>query len=167
MDDLEIIRQVLAQHKVIFGQLESASESVSDMEALLKLEKARADLNLGYQKTLTEKRAEIERIIAPIDRGLRKHYSFEEEVLPPMLGRVLTKALISEHKHLLFQMEQMISLLTEINAEGLTQSQALGKESLIYERLDNLRRNKMDHLNREEAILLTLQNVIELKTKNP
>jgi iron-sulfur cluster repair protein YtfE (RIC family) len=137
------------------------------MEALLKLEKARAELNLGYQKTLTEKREEIERIIAPIDRGLRKHYSFEEEVLPPMLGRVLTEALISEHKHLLFQMEQMISLLTEINAEGLTPAQALGKESLIYERLDNLRRDKLDHLNREEAVLLTLQNVIELKTKYP
>lgn len=165
MDNLEIIRAVLAQHKVIFGQLESAQESVNDMEALLRLEKARADLTLGIRETLSQKRDQLEKIITPLDDGLRKHYTFEEEHLPPLLGRVLTEALLFEHKKLLLQMEQTSSLIFSIKVEGLTRAEEMEKESLIYERLDSLRQNKLDHLNREEAVLLTLQNVLELGAK--
>jgi hypothetical protein len=165
MDNLEIIRQVMAQHKVILCQLESASESVSDMEALLRLEKARTGLTLGFNYTLEEKRNQLEKIMVPLNRGLRKHYTFEEETLPSLLGRVLTEALIFEHKKLLLEMEQTMSLLTNVKLEGLNHAEEVAKESLIYERLDSLRQHKLDHLNREEAILLTLQNVIELQTK--
>ena len=107
MDNLEIIKEILAQHKAIFGQLESAHESVNDMEALLRLEKARSDLTSNVRQTLSQKRDQLEKIITPLDRGLRKHYAFEEENLPPLLGRVLTEALFFEHKQLLFQMEQL------------------------------------------------------------
>jgi hypothetical protein len=165
MDNLEIIKAVLTQHKVIFGQLKSAHESVNDMEALLRLEKARADLTLNVRQTLSQKRDQLEKIMTPLDQGLRKHYAFEEEHLPPLLGRVLTEALFFEHKQLLSEMEQTSSLIFGIKVEGLTRAKEMEKESLIYERLDNLRRNKLDHLNREEAVLLTLQNVLELQTK--
>jgi hypothetical protein len=165
MDNLEIIRQVLAQHKVISGQLKSAGDTVSDMEALLRLEIARTDLTMGFQSKLAEKRSRLQQIMAPIDRGLRKHYAFEEEMLPPLLGRVLTEALVFEHQQLLLQMEQTISFLQGIEVEGLTRAEEMKKESLIYDRLDTLRRHKLDHLNREEAVLFTLQNVIEIQTK--
>jgi hypothetical protein len=164
MNNLEIIITVLAQHKVIFGQLESAQESMNDMEALLRLEKARTDLTVNVRQTLAQKRDKLESIISPLDQGLRKHYAFEEEYLPPLLGRVLTEALFFEHKQLLFQMEQANSFILGINVSGLTRVEEMNKESLIYGQLDNLRRNKLDHLNREEAVLLTLQNIVELQT---
>jgi hypothetical protein len=165
VDNLEIIRQVLAQHKVILGQLKSAGDTVSDMEALLRLESARTDLTMGFQQTLGEKMSRLEKIIAPIDQGMRKHYTFEEEMLPPLLGELFTEALILEHKQLLLQMEQTLSFVKGIEVEGLTRAEEMKQESLIYDRLDILRRRKLDHLNREEAVLLTLQNVIEVKTK--
>ena len=165
MDNLEIIKEILAQHKAIFGQLESAHESVNDMEAFLRLEKARSDLTSNVRQTLSQKRDKLEKIVTPLDRGLRKHYAFEEENLPPLLGRVLTEALFFEHKQLLFQMEQTSSLIFNIKVKGLTRAEEMEKESLIYEQLDSLRRNKLDHLNREEAVLLTLQNVLQFQTK--
>ena len=165
MDNLEIIQQVLAQHQVIMGQLKSAGDTVSDMEALLRLETARTDLTMGFQQTLAEKQRQLEKMIEPIDQGLRKHYAFEEEMLPPLLGPILTEALIFEHKQLLLLMEQTTTFVKGIGVQGLIRAEEMKNESLIYDRLDNLRRHKLDHLNREEAVLLTLQNVIEVKAK--
>lgn len=165
MKNLEIISEVMAQHKALIGQLESASDSVSDMEALLRLERARSDLVLGFHKKLSEKSSQLEQIIIPLDRGLRAHYTFEEQTLPPLLGRTLTEALIFEHKQLLYEMDQAISLISNAKVEGLTHNEEMEKESEIYQGLDNLRQKKMDHLNREDAILLTLQNVIQLQTE--
>ena len=62
-------------------------------------------------------------------------------------------------------MEQTSSLIFNIKVKGLTRAEEMEKESLIYEQLDSLRRNKLDHLNREEAVLLTLQNVLQFQTK--
>lgn len=165
MDNLEIIRQVLAQHKVIFGQLKSTGESVSDMEALLRLETARADLTLGFQHTLSEKRDQLEKIISPLDRGLRKHYAFEEEMLPPLLGPALTEALKTEHRDLLSEMQKMIFMLNNTRLEGLSHLDEISQEAIMSNSLRNLQGQKLDHQKREEALLLTLQLILEEKAK--
>lgn len=161
MDNLEIIREVRAQHKVIFGQLDSAQDYLNDMQALLRLEKGRSNYTLGIRDTFPQKREELEKIMNPLEQGLRKHYSFEEEYLPPLLGDILTDALIFEHKQLLLDVREACSLISHIRVEGLTRAERMEKDSLIYDRLDSLRYKKLDHLNREESILLTLENLLE------
>lgn len=165
MDNLEIIRLVLAQHKVIVGQIESAKGSVSDMGDLLNLEGARSDMMLAFQQKLSDKLNDLGKKLSPLDKGLRRHYAFEEQYLPPLLGELLTEALVLEHKQLLIQMEETTSFISGVKTEGLTRIEELEKETLVYQRLDGLRRNKLDHLNREEAVLLTLQSVLETEKR--
>jgi hypothetical protein len=161
MNTSEIINAVLAQHKVIVGQIDIAGDAVGDLAAVLKLEGARGDLTTGFKQTLEQKMSRLEEVIAPLDRGLRNHYQFEEDVLPPLLGRVLTQALFFEHKQLLVLMAQASSLIAAAKGADLTRAEQMSKESVLYDCLDELRAAKLDHLTREEAILVTLQEVAE------
>jgi hypothetical protein len=89
MEASEIIKAVLAQHKMIVSQIDKASDTVGDLAAVLRLERARGDMTTAFQQTLDQKLSRLEEVLAPVDRGLRNHYQFEEDVLPPLLGRVL------------------------------------------------------------------------------
>jgi hypothetical protein len=159
MEASEIINAVLAQHRVIVGNIDTAGDVVGDLAALLRLERARGDLTTGFRQTLDQKLSRLEEVIAPLDRGLRNHYRFEEDVLPPLLGRVLTQALFFEHEQLLLLMDQASSLIATAKGADLAHDEQMSRESVIYYCLDELRGAKLDHLTREEAILLTLQKV--------
>ena len=164
MEASEIIKAVLAQHKMIVSQIDKASDTVGDLAAVLRLERARGDMTTAFQQTLDQKLSRLEEVLAPVDRGLRNHYQFEEDVLPPLLGRVLALALFSEHKQLLRLMDQATSLIATAKGADLTRDEQMSKESAIYDCLDELRGAKLDHLTREEAILVTLQEVAGSRT---
>jgi len=117
-----------------------------------------------HRQTLDQKLSRLQEVIAPLDRGLRNHYRFEEDVLPPLLGRVLTQALFFEHEQLLLLMDQAASLIAAAKGVDLAHDEQMSKESAIYDCLDELRGAKLDHLTREEAILVTLQEVAGSRT---
>jgi hypothetical protein len=48
MEDLEIIRKVMDQHILVVDQLNSISTTMSDKDALYIVEKAQADLAVGF-----------------------------------------------------------------------------------------------------------------------
>jgi Hemerythrin HHE cation binding domain len=164
MEATEIISAVMAQHKVIVSQIDTTGDAVGDLAAVLRLERARGDLTSSFRQTLDQKLSRLQQVIAPLDRGLRNHYRFEEDVLPPLLGRVLTLALFSEHKQLLRLMDQATSLIATVKGADLTRDEQMSKESAIYSCLDELRGAKLDHLTREEAILVTLHEVVRSQT---
>ena len=161
MDSLTIIKRVMDEHRVIMGRLKLVGESLSDKEALISIEEARAGLINDYKSTTSEKRSKLEQTLTVLQAGLKNHYAFEEETLPPLLGELLMEALKLEHKELLAEMERVKALIHNVNFEGLTRSELLNEESLMYESINRIRRQKEDHLNREETMLMMLQKVLE------
>jgi hypothetical protein len=61
----------------------------------------------------------------------------------------------------------VISKIGKIKLEGLNHQSEISQEANMSKLLNTLRDKKLDHQKREEAILLTLQNICEEKTKRP
>ena len=108
MNDLEIIQSVMDQHKVLLDQIDSLSQTMSDKDALALLERAQKQLAVDFRRTLITRQRDLVETLKTIADGLKKHYAFEEEKLPPLLGSLLTEALIIEHKDLLSEMQKAI-----------------------------------------------------------
>ena len=84
-----------------------------------------------------------------------------------MLGKLLTEAMIIEHKNLIAEMRKVISKIGKIKLEGLNHESEINQEAIMSKLLNTLRDKKLDHQRREEAILLTLQKICEEKTERP
>jgi hypothetical protein len=167
MEDLEIIRSVMDQHKVLLDQIDSVNQSMSDKDALIRLEKAQAELAVDFRQPLTARHYNLIESLKAVERGLKRHYDFEEEKLPRLLGPLLTEALIIEHKDLMSEMQKVISAVSNVNLKGLSHVDEMHQEAIMSETLTALRNKKLDHQKREEAALLTLQYICEEKAKQP
>jgi hypothetical protein len=167
MDDLEIIRSVMDQHKVLADQIDKVNASMSDKDALLRLEKAQAELAVDFRQPLNVRQRSLIEMLKTMAQGLKKHYDFEEEKLPPLLGTLLMEALIIEHRDLLSEMQKAISTIDRINLKGMSHIDEDSQEAIMNQSLSNLRNKKLDHQKREEATLLTLQYILEEKAKQP
>lgn len=165
MEDLEIIRSVMDQHKVLADQIYSVGVSLSDKDALLRLERAQAELAVNFRRPLSERLASLIEHMTVIDQGLRNHYAFEEEKLPPLLGPLLTKALKIEHQDLLSDMQKVMFTIKNTRLEGLSHIDEISQEAIMSSSLRDLQSKKLDHQKREEALLLTLQIILEEKAK--
>jgi hypothetical protein len=64
-------------------------------------------------------------------------------------------------------MQKVISKIAKIKLEGLNHESEISQEAIISQLLITLRDKKLDHQKREEAILLTLQNICKEKAKRP
>lgn len=165
MDYLAIIRRIMDEHKAVVERFKLAGESLNDREALTGLEKVREDLMADFKSTAFEKQEKLEQALTLLENGLKNHYDFEEEALPFLMGELLTEALTLEHKQLLSGIEQARSVIKSVRLEGLSRDEQLNEESVMYGLINRLRRQKEDHLNREEAILIMLQKALEERAK--
>lgn len=167
MEDLEIIRKIMDQHKVLADQINFTTMTLSDKDALLVLEKAQADLAVDFRRSLKARRDLVIESLTLAEKGLKNHYDFEEQMLPPLLGQLLTQGLIIEHKDLMAEMRRVISLIGNIDLKGLSRADEITQEAIMSESLSALRSKKSDHQKREEAMLQTLLYICEEKAKNP
>lgn len=165
MEDLEIIRSVMGQHKVLQDQIDSVNQTMSDKDALLRLEKAQAELAVDFRRPLAARQEELVETLKIVAQGLKRHYDFEEEKLPSLLGPLLMEALIIEHKDLVSEMQKALTTIGSINLKGLSHIDVMSREVIISKTLSDLRNKKLDHQKREEAMLLTLQYILEEQAK--
>ncbi len=86
MEDLEIILKVMDQHEILQERFGSVSAIMSDRRALTLIDEAKDELGLRWSLSLAERRRYLVESLVTIEEGIKRHYDFEEEVLPPLLG---------------------------------------------------------------------------------
>ena len=99
-DELEIINRVIEEHRKVRQDLKLAGDSTTDREAIASLQKARKDWVPGRLEILAEKQKKLQQTVSALDEGLTRHFGYEEEYLPPILGKLLTQALLFEHREI-------------------------------------------------------------------
>jgi hypothetical protein len=166
MEDQEIIHRVLDQHMVLQDQINFVSATMSDKDALLRLEKAQAELAVDFRRPLNERRTHLLESLKIVAHGMENHYTFEEEMLPPLLGKLLTEALIIEHSSLKLEMQKLIIAITDIDLKGLSLVDEISQEDIMNGLLRELRNKKLDHQKREDAVLATLERIIDKEDEN-
>ena len=165
-DYLAIVRRIIEWHQTIREHVKLVGDSISDREALISLERTRADWVPGRPGLLAETQKKLQRVMSFLDDGLKKHFAYEEEVLPPLLGELLMRALILEHRETMKEINEGKSIAAQTGLEGLSREELLSKESQIQETINSMGRLVEEHLAKEERILEMLQRALEDKGQN-
>jgi len=163
MDDLAIISRVLEEHRAIKGHIKLVGDSISDQEALASLTQARADWIPGQQEILAEKQKKLQRALSFLYEGLKKHFSFEEELLPPLLGELLMRALILKHMEIIKQISEVKPIVADIKLEGLSRDELLSEESFIQRAINKTCQLVEYHTEEEEVILEMVERALREK----
>lgn len=162
-DNLTIINSVIEEHHTIRGHVKLVGEGVTDLEAFFSLQRARPDWILSSLETIAEKQARLQQTMSFLDEGLRNHFAVEEMELPPLLGELLTEALVLEHQEIRRKINEAKAIVSDTKLEGLSQKELLSKKSQIQEKIDNLLNVVEKHAADEETILKMLKRALEYK----
>jgi hemerythrin len=162
-DNLAIINRTIEEHHTISSHMKLVGDSISDLEALFSLQKARPDWILSSAETLSERQGKLQQTISALDEGLKNHFSFEEKLLPPLFGEFLMQALILEHRGIKKQIDEAKSLVANTKLEGLSQKELLAKKSQLQQKVENILQLVEEHAGKEETILKMLKKALEAK----
>jgi hypothetical protein len=163
-DNLALVKRVIEEHHNIRRNVKLVGDSVSDLEALFSLQKARPDLILSSPEELKEKQEKLQQTLSYLEEGLKNHFGFEEKLLPPLFGEFLIKALIIDHRAIKKQIDAAKSLVSETKLEGLSQKELLSKKSQMQQKVESILQLVEDHAAREETILKMLKRALEEKS---
>jgi len=163
-DNLTIVNRAIEEHHTIRGHVKLVGDSVSDLEALFALQKARPDWILSSAEALAEKNNKLQQTISSLDEGLKNHFGFEEKLFPSLLGELLMKALILEHRGVKKQIDEAKSLVNNMKLEGLSQKELLSQKSRIQQKVEGILQLVEEHAAREETILKMLKRALEDKS---
>lgn len=162
-DNLAIINSVIKEHHTIRGHVKLIGDTVADPEALLTLQTERLEWTVGSPETMSEKQGGLQQKMSFLGEGLKNHFAFEEEVLPPLFGELLMQALILEHRGIIRQIDEAKNIVSNTRLEGLSQEELLSKKSDITQLIDSVLHLAEEHLTKEEAILKMLKRALEDK----
>ena len=160
-DHKAIIKQVAGEHQIILSDMKLAGETINDREAIITLEQTRSNWIPGQVDVIARKRDEVLEILGKLVQGLERHYVFEEDVMPPLLGKLLMKTIRLEHRELKTQFSRVIKAITGIKLEGIGREELLAREWQMRDMIEDIRRHKEEHLAREEAILNLLHKAFQ------
>jgi len=165
LDRLATIKHLIDEHQTTREHLKLVGDSLTDQEAIRALEKTRSDWIPGRLGDLPEKRKRLQQTLSLLEEGLRNHFTFEERVLPPLVGELLAEALVLEHRELTKEIGRARSMVAIIRLEGLSREELLPKEAQVQEMIDNILQKKGEHLTKEEAILDMVQRALEERAR--
>jgi hypothetical protein len=169
LDSLSIINKVIEEHQIIRRHIKLIGDRLPDQEALRSLEKAQADLIPGRLEVLSEKQGKLQQTLSLVDEGLKNHFTFEEETLPPLLGKLLMQGLILEHKNIQSEISKTKTLVADTKLEGLKREELLSQELNLQQTVRGICHLIEEHSTKEEAILRMIQKALAKtkKGKNP
>ena len=162
-DNLKIVNRAIEEHHTIREHTKLVGDSVSDLEALFSLQKARPDWILSSTDALSEKQDKMRQTISALDEGLKNHFSFEEKLFPPLFGELLMQALVLEHHEIKKRIDETKSLLANTKLEGLSRGELLSQKAKIQQKVEDILQLVEEHAGREETILKMLKKALEAK----
>ena len=162
-DNLAIIKKVIEEHQTIREHVKLVGDSIPDQEAMTALERARADWIPGQLEVLSGKHKKLQQTISALEEGLKNHFAFEGKVLPPLLGELIMRALIIEHREIGREINNAKLVVINTNLEGLNRKELLLKELDIQQMIDIICSLIEEHATREEAILEMVRVALEEK----
>jgi hypothetical protein len=160
-----VVTRVISEHHAIRGHIKLAGDTVNDIEALFTLQRTQSGWSQTSITALIEKRDQLLQAISFLEEGLKNHFDFEEEALPPLFGKLLMKAILHEHHEILWQIGSAKTTLANIELEGLDQRELFSKKAVIQQNIHSLRQTIEEHAQHEETILNMMKKALEENTE--
>jgi len=160
-DTLHVIERAIEEHHHIRTSLKHAGDSFTDIEAMFALHKEYARWSQSSVKELKEKQGELLKAIGTLEQGLKRHFGYEEESLPPLLGEVLMKSIRQEHGEIAGLLKKAKDSLGQLALEGLDQRELLSKKAEIQFSIHQIIEIVEEHAAHEETILRMIKKALE------
>lgn len=160
-DHLDIIKNVADEHNAIKGNIKLVGDTVTDSEAKGTLEKLRSEWIPGQLDVLSTRLDKLKQSLNALKAGLNNHFAFEEETFPPILGDILMKALLIEHKQIKQEIDDAQKLLDEVNLKGLKREEVIAKEMQVQQVITRILHIIENHADKEEVIMEMLRKALE------
>lgn len=162
-DPLAIISHIIKWHQTLSSHVKLVGGAITDREAISGLQRTHADWVPGRFEILAEKQKRLQQVMGTLEDGLRNHFTYEEKMLPPVLGELFMRALILEHREVMKGIADAKSTVLGAELEGLSRDKLLAKESEIQQVINSLARTFEGHATREEVLLDMLQRALQDK----
>ncbi len=162
-DYLETIRKVMHEHQLLHEGEIRVAESVNDVEAIFSLQRAYSSWSQSSRDALAERQKKLQETIDSLDVGLKKHFAFEEESLPPIFGETLMHALLVEHGEINDKIAEAKSALTNTRLEELTREES-GQRAHIQQLIYGTNQMVDEHAGKEEVILKMIERALLQKS---
>jgi hemerythrin len=160
-DNLRTIRDIISEHHSIKRHVKLVGDSVSDLDALFRLQQVHAGWAQSSIEALSKKQEQLLQAIGFLDEGLRNHFAFEEKALPPLLGETIMKALLLEHQDISRRLGEVKARVTGVAPEALSQEELLSRKTHLQQTISNLCQMVEEHAADEEVILKMVKRSLE------
>jgi hypothetical protein len=160
-DTSTVVARVISEHHAIRGHIKLAGDTVNDIEALFTLQRTESGWSQTSVTALMEQRDRLLQAVTSLEEGMQNHFRFEEEVLPPLFGELLTKAILHEHHRISGQIRGIRTTLANIRLEGPDQRELLSNKSVVQQDINNLSQTIERHAQHEEIILSMMKQALE------
>ncbi len=145
-----VIDRLLHEHEAIRAQSKA-------VVGLLNGWKVNAPGVVKAEPDISRQKWNLQQAIGYLDEGLRQQYSYEDEVLPLLIGDPLKDAILTERRTMMKRLAEINFLLLHISPEGLA---AIWDD--IRKVIANFSFWLIDHNTLEDVMLKNLQsNLIE------
>lgn len=165
--ELAIIEQVIAQHQILRANLQGAQGHLTDLDALFGVQQAHAGWTQSSVDALQHEKRQFQDALSRVSTGLNRHFEWEEQVLPPLFGVALTKALIVVHHEIRWQLEKTVTLVVSAGLAGTDQKEQLAEKQRVQNETATLTRMVEEHAGTEEQILLMLKKAYQAEAQKP
>jgi urease gamma subunit len=165
-DALGVIKNIISQHSKVTEHVKLTGEKMNDIDAVFSVQRAayKVAWSASSVTELLEKRDQLLQTVNIMEDGLKKHFNYEEEVLPLVIGELLMKDIVDAHNKILERIENAKTCLE--NLGGLKQDELLSKRTELIQSVNDLRTTVVDHAQSEEKILDMIKKVFEENTAN-
>jgi len=164
LDNWAMLRRVIRvveEHQAISESLKLVGDSVTDGEALRSLRGARRDWVPGRLEILGKKLEKLQQTLSHLAEGLRNHFAFEEDNLPPLCGDLLMKAILIDHQKIRKKLDEAISIVFNTKLDSLSEEELTSLEPHIKEAVDNVLSVVGEHARKEQVVLEMMRAVLE------
>ncbi len=164
MDELEILQLTREEHNRVKSNLITVGQAVNDMEAVFRLQHADAEAGQQSIKGFLQNLWRLRDIVETLALGMERHFFFEEQNLPPVLGPNLMEGLAREHEEIRAKFLSCQVLLRQDTLDYTT-DQVLSLRTSIQTAIGDLIGMLESHAAKEEAIFSMVEKAL-LQTRN-
>jgi hypothetical protein len=151
------VDNLLGEHAAIRGHLDLVIGLTREWKRFLRsygpVSKSQKKL-----RDISEKRVSLIQAMGYLEDGLKNHHKHEDEVMPPLIGELLMRAIRIEHSEILEFFIKINSLLVNANLELF-----LEKGADVMNSIEELSSLASAHSSKEDGILFFLKKLPELK----
>ncbi len=158
---LEIIDEVIREHRHISEDIGVLNRGVPDERARDSLESVQAELIPGRSRSLRELKDKLTADLDRLNTGLDKHFTYEEEALPELLGPLMMRALEVQHRQISREIAETRAIVEDIEADVTDREQHLREEMRIRNGIIGLTQLVENHATTEEKILDMLKQALQ------